>query len=420
MKVLWFTNIPMPDVNAHFRKNSLGTGGWMGGLLDCLREVSGFQLGVVTACTHFPELQKQMHGVDYFIINQNNSRLTRTLFPADNNPIYLKKCVEIIKSYKPDIVHVHGTERFYGELISKQLVDCPVVISIQGIMDACSEWYRWFGKMSFTEVFNTNIFDSLKLSGLLWQLREARRQAARERKVLQTGSYFFGRTDWDRAYVSLYNERAKYFHVNRVIGRPFWQHSWQREHCQDYRIIFTNTRHPRKGTELLIDAISRLKKSYPDIKLILIGSLGNGGYANWLKDKIKRLGKSVEILGKLSATDVAQELLKAHLFVSASYIDNSPNSVAEAQLMGMPVISAYTGGVPSMIKDKHNGLLFPTGDVALLVNCIKSVFENDSMAEELGRNAATTARQRHDSKAIVEAQMAAYKCILSDAKEVSS
>ncbi len=416
MKVLWFTNIPMPDVNTHFGISALGTGGWMGGLLDQLKQSSELQMGVVTACSHYPESELRLGGVDYFIIKQHHPRFRRSVFPVDNNPIYLEKCHEIIKSYKPDIVHIHGTERFYGALISKQLVDCPAVVSIQGIMDSCSEWYHWFGKMSMVDVLQSSLVDTLKLTGLLWQLREARRQAIRERAVFKTGNYFFGRTDWDRSYLTYYNDTARYFHVNRIIEKSFWDNVWQRNRCHEYRIIFTNTRHPRKGAELLIEAVARLRKSYPKIKLILIGSTGQGGYSRWLEKKMRRLGGSVETLGQMSAEGVAQELLKAHLFVSASYIDNSPNSLAEAQLSGMPVISAYTGGVPSMIKDRHNGLLFPTGDVVQLVNCIKTIFENDSLAKQLGSNAAITARERHEPKSIVEAQLVAYRSILSDHK----
>jgi glycosyltransferase involved in cell wall biosynthesis len=91
--------------------------------------------------------------------------------------------------------------------------------------------------------------------------------------------------------------------------------------------------------------------------------------------------------------------------------------VAEAQLVGMPVISSYTGGVPSMVEDGETGLLFPTGDVPLLVSRIKSIFENDELANKLGGNAMKTARKRHDPDRIVRDQLAAYKHIIMDAKE---
>jgi len=121
-------------------------------------------------------------------------------------------------------------------------------------------------------------------------------------------------------------------------------------------------------------------------------------------------------LGQMDAEALVKELCKAHVFVSASYIDNSPNSVGEAQLVGMPVISSYTGGVPSMIEEGKNGLFFPTGDVPLLVKRIKTIFENNTLAMKLGKNARLAAKKRHDSKTIINAQLAAYESILMDSK----
>lgn len=416
MKILWFTNIPMPDVNRYYDKNAMGSGGWMGALLELLKGRPELEIGVVTACSHYPESQFQIDGVDYFIVKQQSTKFRRSLFPVDNNPAYLNQCVKIVNSFKPDIVHIHGTERFYALMMSRGMVQCPVVVSIQGIMDACSEWYRWFGKLPLTNIFAASAASSLKFSGLLWELREAKQQAKREREYFRTGQYFLGRTDWDKAYLSYFNDHARYFEVGEVLRHPFWQHQWTLAGCKKHRIIFTNTRHPRKGAELLLEAVRKLKPLYPDIELVLIGSIGFGGYAKYLEKKINALGDAVKPLGQMNADSIVKELCNAHVFVSASYIDNSPNSVAEAQLVGMPVISSYTGGVPSMVTEGKTGLFFPTGDVPLLVSRIKTIFENDDLAIKLGENARLAARKRHDPQTIVHRQLAAYESIFLHSK----
>ncbi len=416
MKILWFTNIPMPDVNRYHGKEAMGTGGWMGALLELLKGRPELEIGVVTACSHFPNSQFKVAGVDYFIVKQQSAKFRRSLFPVDNNPAYLSQCVDIVKIFKPDIVHIHGTERFYGQMMSKGMVQCPVVISIQGIMGACSEWYRWFGKLTLTDILSASASTSLKFSGLLWELRESRQQARREREYFRKGKYFFGRTEWDKAYISFYNGHAQYFKVGEVLRQPFWQHQWILSGCKKHRIIFTNTRHPRKGTELLIEAVKQLKPLYPEIELLFVGTLGHGAYERFLKKKINTLGGSIKSLGQMNADEMAKELCNAHLFVSASYIDNSPNSVAEAQLVGMPVISSYTGGVPSMVDEGKTGLFFPTGDVPLLVSRIKAIFESDDLAIGLGENARQVAGKRHDPQAIVNAQVSAYETIFMDSK----
>lgn len=186
-------------------------------------------------------------------------------------------------------------------------------------------------------------------------MRDYKLRAKRERLYFKKGKYFFGRTEWDKSYIAYFNDYAKYFNVNRVIRKPFWQKQWKLNKCKRNRIIFTNTQHPRKGAELLLEAVKRLKPLYPDIELVFIGSLGSGDYETYMKRKINDLGETVKFRGQMNAKNVAEELCNAHIFISASYIDNSPNSLAEAQLVGMPVICSYTGGVPSMVKDGETG-----------------------------------------------------------------
>ncbi len=420
MKILWFTNIPMPAVNAHFDKDPQGTGGWMGALLEVLQDEPELEIGVVTACPQFPETRFRHRGVEYFIVHQKWARIRRQFFPVDNNPVYVKKCAAVADIFKPDIVHIHGTERFYGEMLCRGLLHCPVVFSLQGLMNTYSEWYRFFGKISVLRIITDNLFTTLKGHGFLLEYLGAQKQAERERRYLQQGKFFFGRTAWDRATVRYFNDQAQYYCVNRVLRSKFRQKKWQLDACTRHRIIFTNARQPRKGTELLLAAARRLLLRYPDLKLVLIGSLGTGRYRKQLEREISTLQGDVELPGPQNAQVIADELCKAHLFVSASYVDNSPNSVAEAQLVGTPVIASYTGGVPSLVQDGQTGLLFPTGDVPLLVDSIVRIFEDDGLARSLSQKACVTAGVRHDPGAIVRAQVSAYQDILSRSTESMS
>ena len=70
---------------------------------------------------------------------------------------------------------------------------------------------------------------------------------------------------------------------------------------------------------------------------------------------------------------MARELTRSHAFVISSYIENSPNSLAEAMLVGMPCVASFVGGIPSMVDDGRTGLLYPVDDVALLAAQIRQV-----------------------------------------------
>lgn len=115
---------------------------------------------------------------------------------------------------------------------------------------------------------------------------------------------------------------------------------------------------------------------------------------------------------RLNAKEMAEELAKSHVCVSPSFIDNSPNAVCEAQLVGMPVVSTYTGGVPSLIEEGRTGLFFPTGDAPMLAARLREVFENDALAIRLGEQSYDVARRCHDPDAVVKQVLLAYDEVL--------
>lgn len=69
---------------------------------------------------------------------------------------------------------------------------------------------------------------------------------------------------------------------------------------------------------------------------------------------------NIKFLGTLSAEDLAVQLAEADIYVHTAYIDNSPNSLCEAQIIGIPVITTYVGGIPSLVKNYETGILIPS------------------------------------------------------------
>jgi glycosyltransferase involved in cell wall biosynthesis len=102
----------------------------------------------------------------------------------------------------------------------------------------------------------------------------------------------------------------------------------------------------------------------------------------------------------------------ASLFVHPSYIDNSPNSLCEAQLMGIPVISTDVGGISSLIEHNKTGFLVPSNDPYTLATQIISVHEDVLLAEVVGANARKAAIGRHDVSTIVNTNISIYKALL--------
>ncbi len=325
---------------------------------------------------------------------------------------------DLINDWNPDLIHMHGTEAAYGLLTARNMIECPTVISLQGLLGPYSEWYHYFGNLSLLEIFRMHRWLEIPtLRGHWIRFIRMKKMAQREREIIAGNSFFMGRTDWDESYIRAINPSAQYFYGGEMLRDAFWQERWDIRRARRFRIIFTNAGgYPRKGTEVLLDAVKLLRSQYPNIQVTIAGGISRrSGYGRYLRKRIEELGPAAVELGPLSAEEMVKELVESHVFVSPSYIDNSPNSVCEAQLLGMPVVSTYTGGVPSLINEGQTGLFFPTGDVPMLAARLREIFEDDDLAVRLGDQARDVASGRHDPELIINDIVSAYNMVLGNA-----
>lgn len=409
MRIFHFINTPFSiDQLQTGGKQVNSGGGWAAALVGGMFVKTDFKF----ACAAFGNSSKLQctsnDRIDSFVMPQgkgeNGASLDRLL----------RKCGDLVNEWKPDLIHIHGTEGLFGLLTARGIVNYPAVISLQGLLGPCSEWYRYFGNRSLMDIFRMHWLPEIPLLRGQWiMFRNIRNNAKREREIIAGNRHFMGRTEWDRAYVRAHNPSAAYYHEGRMIREPFWRNEWKIEDMKRHRVIFTNARHPRKGAELLLDAAKLLQSDYPDIQVCIAGGIpSRTGYGRYIRKKISEASNIVE-LGALNAEQMTAELTKSHVFVSPSYIDNSPNAVSEAQLVGMPVISTYTGGVPSLIEDGRTGLFFPTGDAPMLAARLRQVFENDALAIQLGNQSHETAARRHEPDTVIRGIVKIYEDVLS-------
>ena len=104
------------------------------------------------------------------------------------------------------------------------------------------------------------------------------------------------------------------------------------------------------------------------------------------------------MLGNLSAEEMKREYLSAQIFVCPSAVENSPNSVAEGQLLGVPVAASRTGGIPDVVKDGVSGLLFEKGNVHELAACVSRILTDKQLAKELSASERETAAKLYNGE----------------------
>lgn len=132
----------------------------------------------------------------------------------------------------------------------------------------------------------------------------------------------------------------------------------------------------------------------------------------YFKHQIKKykIDNYVTFLGVQNEQQVVQNLKNAHVFLSASLIENSPNSVGEALLVGIPVVSSDVGGVKDFIKHGENGFIYPVDEPYMIPYYIGKIFDQE-VAESFSKKSREDGRIAYSSKDNGEVIISLYKTI---------
>ena len=101
------------------------------------------------------------------------------------------------------------------------------------------------------------------------------------------------------------------------------------------------------------------------------------------------------------------------MYVHPAYIDNSPNSLCEAMLLGLPCIASCVGGISSIIDDGKSGILVPVNEPYLLADKIKQLSKDKDLQQRLSTEAIAKASDRHNVENIKSELLNAYNQIIS-------
>lgn len=124
--------------------------------------------------------------------------------------------------------------------------------------------------------------------------------------------------------------------------------------------ISIRTLSPLYNIECLLRAFMKVKKAIPEATLTIVG---DGPSRALLENMVREHQmKDVSFMGRVDNTQIYEYLDKADIMVSTPRIDNMPMSLLEAFNAGLLVISSRVGGVPYMIEDGVNGVLFESDD----------------------------------------------------------
>ena len=124
---------------------------------------------------------------------------------------------------------------------------------------------------------------------------------------------------------------------------------------------------------------------------------------------LKHADVNVKLCGVASPQKLRDELLNSTLYFHSSYVENSPNSVCEAQILGIPVVASRVGGTDSLVEHGETGFLYPVTDPYMAAYYIKYLVDNPKENVAIGNAAKQVATVRHNKKKIVDELMETYQ-----------
>ena len=418
MKILWFSLSPCGSIRR--LKHERIIQGWMISLEDELKKVPNINLNVA----YFSDIIEDpfyYDGVQYYPIYDlyRKSKFGHVLERLKSFDYLDKKIlpqmIDIVKKCKPDLIHIHGTEERFG-LISDYIKDIPVVYSIQGMISPYKEKYFSGIPLKYAKKYEP-LGDKIKLVSVFRTFKSFCFRSKRELRFLKNANFIIGRTYWDK-YITLgLNPQRQYYVVNEVLRPPFYQKRWKMTKPSTNKIIIVSTISGGiyKGFETVLKAADILK-SFTDIEFEWLVA-GYESQSKWVKiseyyTRLKHQNLNVTLLGRLDAEKLSDLLCSSDIYSHVSHIENSPNSVCEAMILGMPIIASYAGGTASLLDSEKEGILVQDGDPYILAGEIVRLAKDFDFAASLGKKARMRALSRHNKDNIINELITTYKSIL--------
>lgn len=451
MKVLWLCNIMLPAVARYLHLEASNKEGWLDGLMSVVTERqagNGICLAVAFPAEEKLRLQVPVgdgHITCYGFVNRFSGE------PHRYDPALEEQFREITEDFAPDVIHCFGTE--YPHTLAMCRIfprKDRILVGIQGLCAVYANAY--FAGMPREVRRKVTLRDILRRDSLFSQQQKFVRRGEMEMEAIRLAGNVTGRTDWDRHYTHKWNPQAVYYPMNETLRSEFYTECWSEENSIPHSIFISQGDYPIKGLHYMLTALPRIRESYPDVSVYVAGGniVGNGSllqkikisaYGSYLRQLIKNnhLEDCVHFLGRLDAAAMKEQYLKSSLFVCCSSIENSPNSLGEAMLLGMPCISTNVGGVASIFTDGVDGILcrgyatpqndFNNGRISKaeretdmeeiadsLVNAIVEIWSQPEKMRDYCQNARKHAKNTHDREKNYQKMTEIYASIVRGEK----
>lgn len=408
MKVLWLCNIVLPDVAGELGIPASNKEGWLSGICSAVTKSKDFELHIC-----FPMDREH----DGFFLEKNGISYYG-FFEDTAHPELYDRALEdrlslICDRVKPDVIHIFGTEYPHTLAMCRVMRQEPqkLLVGIQGILEVYKD--RFFDGVPKRVIDRNTFRDIVRRDTLKIQQHKYEMRAVNEVEAVMLAGNLTGRTPFDKAFHDKYSPTSNYYFMNETLRPDFYDGAWDEALMEKHSVFLSQANYPIKGGHYFLEAMPAILERFPDTRVYIAGDnitrhasfterLKLSSYGKYLLELIEKydLEEHVIFLGSIDAGQVKERLLKANVFACTSTIENSPNSLGEAMLLGVPCLTADVGGIRGIFDEGSDGIMYSETEKDKIVSAVSAgvirLFEDTEFAAQCGKRASEHAAKTHN------------------------
>ena len=300
---------------------------------------------------------------DYWLIcPQWHYLKNKSIICNNNNEL---DCLECVSSW----LYIHRlSKRIYHFLKRKFIKNIRLIKQLQDIYTTTSR----------------NLSNSKKTINMIEERRISMREICNEVEMFLSPSEFLR-----EKFIEFGIPERKILLVKHGINETLFANCGARKEKGRLIFGFIGTILPAKGLHILIEAFNKLNHNDKS-NLRIYGKLYPYNGFEYYPEYIKKIGlnnQNIHFMGNFDNQKIGEILSEVDILVIPSiWLENAPLTIQEAFCAKVPVIASRIGGIPEIVTDSLNGLLFNLGDTDDLAEKIKFVIDNPGVISKFKGN----------------------------------
>lgn len=319
------------------------------------------------------------------------------------NPFAMISLLRVLRTYNPDIVHLHTVSKASPFILT--LLKCyPTVLTIHDhtlfdptrldTMPSLQPYKKSLGDYFIDDRYSPRFYLE-KLRFFFFS------KLAKNIDLVLACSDFYSKCARESGFFI----KVQTLHNGITLPKLEPITNWE-------NLVFIGRLDEVKGVQILLEAFAEVVKKLPNTSLSIVGG---GSLEKQLKRRVEELNISVSVqfFGHLSSLQVVEQYQKTTLVIVPSlYPDNFPTVCIEAMAVGRPVIASKVGGIPELVLDNNTGILVSPNNPQELAEKIIETFGDQENIKRMSDAGVLRARQEFSAEKYITETEKAYLSIL--------